>query len=73
MSPKIYRFAIGFFVILSVVALTALHHVVEESVFFQQTYGGGSVDILPSIAVLAIGIAGSATFVALKKKSKTDA
>lgn len=73
MSPKIYRFAITFFLVLSAVALTALYHVVEESVFLQHTYGNTPVDMFPIVSLLLVGVTGSVTFVALKKKSKTDA
>lgn len=71
MTPKIYRFAIGFFLMLTGVALAALSHAVEETVLFPKTFGGHQVDIYPSITVLLIGLVGSMTFVALKKKSKS--
>jgi hypothetical protein len=73
MPPKIYRFAIGFFVVLTVVALTALYHVMEESVFFKETYGASSVNVYPLWAVLAIGVIGSVAFSILHAKKKKDA
>lgn len=67
MSPKIYRFAIGFFLVLTAVALTALYHVVEESVFFSFN-DEKPVDIFPIITLFVIGVAGSITFSVLKRK-----
>lgn len=67
MSPKIYRFAIGFFLLLAAVAITALYHVFEESVFFPAS-SEKPVDIFPIVTVFLIGLAGTIVFSILNRK-----
>lgn len=60
MSQKLYHYLLSAFVVLAVIAASALVHLTEESLFFAEPYGRpSSKEYIPVIGALIVGLGGA--------------